>query len=62
MGGLDDMIISLYVGGVTVRDIQHHLAAALGADLSHETISNVTEAVMEEVVACRAARWRRSPR
>lgn len=56
------MIISLYAGGVTVRDIQHHLAAALGADLSHETISNVTEAVMEEVVACRAARWRRSPR
>ena len=51
LGGLEDMIISLYAGGMTVRDIQHHLAATLGTDLSHETISNVTEAVAEEVTA-----------
>ena len=25
-GGLDDMIISLYAGGMTVRDIGHHLS------------------------------------
>ena len=48
-GGLDDMIISLYAGGMTVRDIQHHLARTLGTELSHETISNVTDAVLEEV-------------
>ena len=35
----EDMIISLYAGGMTVRDIQHHLAATLGTELSHETIS-----------------------
>ena len=35
------MIISLYAGGMTIRDIQHHLASTLGTDLSHETISNV---------------------
>ncbi len=46
---LEDMIISLYAGGMTVRDIQYHLAATLGTELSHETISNVTEAVAEEV-------------
>jgi len=45
------MIISLYAGGMTIRDIQHHLAATLGTELSHETISKVTEAVAEEVVA-----------
>jgi putative transposase len=37
-GGLDEMIISLYVGGMTVRDIQHHLARTIGTELSHETI------------------------
>jgi putative transposase len=50
-GGLDDMIISLYAGGMTVRDIQHHLARTIGTELSHETISNVTDAVAEEVKA-----------
>ena len=35
--------------GVTIREIQHHLAARLGTELSHETISNITEAVMDEV-------------
>jgi putative transposase len=50
-GGLDDMIISLYAGGMTIRDIQHHLARTLGTDLSHETIANITDAVLEEVKA-----------
>jgi putative transposase len=50
-GGLDDMIISLYAGGMTVRDIQHHLARTLGTELSHETISKITDAVLEEVKA-----------
>ncbi len=50
-GGLDEMIVSLYAGGMTVRDIQHHLARTLGTELSHETISNITDAVLEEVKA-----------
>ncbi len=37
-GGLDEVIISLYAGGMTVRDIGHHLARTLGTELSHETI------------------------
>jgi putative transposase len=53
-GGLDDMIISLYAGGMTVRDIQHHLARTLGTELSHETISNITDAVLDEVKAWQA--------
>ncbi len=35
---------------MTIRDIQHHLAATLGTELSHETISNLTDAVADEVV------------
>jgi putative transposase len=51
IGGLDEMIISLYAGGMTVRDIQAHLARTIGTELSHETISNITDAVLEEVKA-----------
>ena len=50
-GGLDDMIVSLYAGGMTVRDIQHHLARTLGTELSHATISTITDSVLEEVKA-----------
>jgi putative transposase len=50
-GGLDEIIISLYAGGMTVRDIQHHLQRTYGTELSHETISKITDAVLEEVKA-----------
>jgi putative transposase len=56
LGGLEDMIISLYAGGMTIRDIQHHLVSTLGTELSHETISKVTEAVEAEVAA-----WQNRP-
>mgnify|MGYP001021187232 FL=1 len=51
LGGLDEMIISLYAGGMTVRDIQAHLARTIGTEVSHETISKITDAVLEEVKA-----------
>lgn len=47
---LDEMIVSLYAGGMTVRDIEHHLVSTLGVDLSHETISNITEEIADEVL------------
>lgn len=56
LGGIDDAIISLYAGGMTIRDIQHHLVSTIGTDLSHETISKITDAVLEEVLA-----WQRRP-
>src|SRR5690606_34873131 len=54
LGVLTDMIISLYAGGMTVRDIQHHLARTLGTELSHDTISKITDAVLDEVQAWQA--------
>src|SRR5699024_2015193 len=56
VGGLDEMIISLYAGGMTIRDIQAHLARTIGTELSHETISKITDAVLDEV-----ALWQTRP-
>ena len=56
LGGLDETIISLYAGGMTVRDIEHHLARTVGTEISRETISKITDAVLEEVKA-----WQHRP-
>jgi transposase-like protein len=50
-GGLDDMIISLYAHGMSVRDILHHLEQVYGTQLSRETVSRITDGVLEEVRA-----------
>ena len=56
LGGLDDMIISLYAGGMTVREIEHHLRSTLGTDLSAGTISVITDAVADAVLE-----WQQRP-
>lgn len=33
---------------MTIRDVQHHPASTLNTDPSHETTSNITNAVLEE--------------
>jgi putative transposase len=50
-GGLDDMVISLYAHGMTVRDILHHLQQVYGTKLSAEQVSRITDAVLDEVRA-----------
>ncbi|MCV7069881.1 transposase, partial [Mycobacterium rufum] len=42
--------------GMTIRDIQHHLATTIGTELSHDTISRITDAVLEEVT-----QWQKRP-
>lgn len=49
VGGLSDMIVALYAGGMTVRDIERYLDATLGVQVSAGTISHITNAVLEEV-------------
>lgn len=56
VGGLDDMIVSLYAGGMTVRDIEHHLVSTIGTEVSRETISKITDEVLDEVMA-----WQQRP-
>jgi putative transposase len=51
LGGLSDVVISLYAGGMTVRDITHHLHRVYGTEVSADTISAITDEVLEEVKA-----------
>jgi len=56
LAGLDDKILGLYCGGMTVRDISAHLGELYGVDVGRDTISRVTDAVLEDVAA-----WRTRP-
>lgn len=56
LDGLDGMIISLYAGGMTLRDIQHHLASTIGSEISHETISKIVDQIGEEILI-----WQQRP-
>ena len=47
--GFDDKILSLYARGMTVREIQGHLAELYGVEVSPDLISRVTDAVLDEV-------------
>jgi putative transposase len=49
--GFDQKILALYSRGMTVRDIQAQLEEMYGVEVSPTLISNVTDAVWEEVQA-----------
>jgi putative transposase len=51
LDGLTGNIISLYAKGLTTGDIQAHLAEIYGTDVSRDTISRITDAVVEDMVA-----------
>src|SRR5215203_6933159 len=56
LAGLDDRVLDLYAGGMTVRDIAAHLQGLYGVEIGRDTISRVTDAVLEDVAA-----WRGRP-
>jgi len=56
LAGLDEKIVGLYAGGMTVRDIEAHLRELYGVRIGRDTISAVTDAVLEDVAA-----WRTRP-
>jgi len=47
--GFDDKIIAMYARGMSTRDIQAQLQELYGVDVSPTLISNVTDAVLDEV-------------
>jgi putative transposase len=49
--GFDEKIIALYARGLSVRDIQAHLAELYGVQVGHDLIGRVTDAVMDDVRA-----------
>jgi putative transposase len=56
LAGLDDRILGLYAGGMSVRDIETHLSDLYGVQIKRDTISRVTDAILEDVEA-----WRTRP-
>ncbi|KAF2410919.1 transposase, mutator family [Pseudomonas antarctica] len=54
--GFDDKIIAMYARGMTVREIRAFLSEQYGTDVSHDFISSVTDAVLDEVAA-----WQQRP-
>lgn len=47
--GFDDKIISMYARGMTTRDIQGHLKDMYGVEVSPTLVSQVTDAITEEI-------------
>lgn len=56
LDGSEDLILSLYTKGMSVRDIQHHLDDLYGYELSEQTISNITNAIIDK-----AKEWQNRP-
>ncbi len=51
LDGLAGNVISLYAKGLTTGDIQQHLLEIYGTEVSRETISKITDQIVEEMVA-----------
>lgn len=51
LDGLAANVISLYAKGLTTGDIQAHLAEIYGTDISRETISKITDRVVDDMAA-----------
>jgi putative transposase len=56
LGGVDELVISLVAKGLTTGEVRAHLAEVYGADVSRETISKITDQVLE-----RMAEWQSRP-
>jgi len=54
--GFDDKILSMYARGMTTREIQGHLQEIYQVEISPSLISEVTDAVWDEVQS-----WQRRP-
>ena len=54
--GFDDRVISLYARGLTVREIQGHLAEIYGTEVSPDLISKITDTVLSDAKA-----WQNRP-
>jgi putative transposase len=56
LAGLDERVLDLYAGGMSTRDIAGHLQRLYGVQVGRDTISRVTDAVLEDIAA-----WRSRP-
>jgi len=56
IAGLDDRVLDMYAGGMSTRDIAAHLTSLYGVEVGRDTISRVTDAVLEDIQL-----WRSRP-
>ena len=56
LDGLSAQVISLYAKGMSTGDIQAHLGEMYGTDISRDTISRITDAVLDDMVG-----WQNRP-
>jgi putative transposase len=49
LNGVDEIVLSLYAKGLTTGEISAHFAEIYGASVSKETISRITDRVVEEM-------------
>src|SRR6476660_5848128 len=49
LSGVDEIVLSLYAKGLTTGEISAHFAEIYGASVSKETISRITDKVIEEM-------------
>ncbi|WP_439681825.1 IS256 family transposase [Embleya sp. MST-111070] len=56
LSGVDEMVISLSAKGLTTGEVRAHLAEVYGADVSRQTISTITDKVLDGM-----AEWQNRP-
>jgi transposase-like protein len=56
LSGVDEMVISLTAKGLTTGEVQAHMAEVYGAEVSRDTISRITDRVIEEM-----SEWQNRP-
>jgi transposase-like protein len=56
LGGVDDLVISLVAKGLATGEVQAHLAEIYGAEVSRDTVSAITDRVLEGL-----AEWQSRP-
>jgi putative transposase len=50
LAGVDELVISLAAKGLTTGEVAAHLADVYGAEVSRDTISRITDAVVDELI------------
>ena len=51
LDGLSGNVISLYAKGLTIGEIQAHLEEIYGTEVSRDTISRITDEIVEDLTA-----------
>jgi putative transposase len=54
LNGVDEIVLSLYAKGLTTGEISAHFAEIYGASVSKETVSRITDRVIEEMQSWQA--------